>query len=77
MFISNEICLKDTKKIIVSLTSWPKRISNVAHVIYSLLNQEIPPDLIELNLCIIEFPKKENNLPDDLILLLKKIKILK
>ena len=46
----------------------------MAYVIYSLLNQEIPPDLIELNLCIIEFPEKENNLPDDLKLLLKKNK---
>ena len=74
LFISNEICIKDSKKIIVSLTSWPKRISNVVYVIYSLLNQEIQPVLIELNLCIIEFPEKENNLPDNLKLLLKKNK---
>jgi hypothetical protein len=70
--IYNEICLKDEKKkIIVSLTSWPKRIFNVATVINSLLNQEIKPDLIELNLSILEFPKKEKNLPKDLNLLLK------
>ena len=59
------------KKIIVSLTSWPKRIFNVATVINSLLKQEIKPDLIELNLCIVEFPNKEKNLPNDLNLLLK------
>jgi hypothetical protein len=70
IFIYNEICLK--KKIIVSLTSWPKRILNVATVINSLLNQEIKPDLIELNLCILEFPKKEKNFPNDLKLLIKK-----
>ena len=59
------------KKIIVSLTSWPKRIFNVATVINSLLQQEIKPDLIELNLCIVEFPNKEKNLQNDLNLLLK------
>ena len=62
---------KRWKKIIVSLTSWPKRIFNVATVLNSLLKQEIKPDLIELNLCIVEFPNKEKNLPNDLNLLLK------
>ena len=76
-FFYNKICLKDEKKkIIVSLTSWPKRIFNVATVINSLLNQKIKPDLIELNLSILEFPKKEKNLPNDLNLLIKKNKII-
>jgi hypothetical protein len=74
LFLSNEICLKESKKIIISLTSWPKRIVNVGNVINSLLNQEIPPDLIELNLCELEFPNKKNNLPNDLKILLKKYK---
>ena len=75
IFIYNEICLNDEKrKIIVSLTSWTKRIYNVATVINSLLNQEIKPDLIELNLSILEFPNKEINLPNDLNLLIKKNK---
>ena len=76
-FFYNEICLKDEKKkIIVSLTSWPKRIFNVATVINSLLNKKINPDLIELNLSILEFPNKEKNLPNDLNLLIKKNKII-
>ena len=75
LFNSKEDFQKNNnKKIIISLTSWPKRISNVATVINSLLNQEIKPDLIELNLCILEFPNKEKNLPNDLKLLLKKNK---
>ena len=54
------------KKIIISMTSWPKRISNLVPVINSLLNQTIEPDLIELNLCILEFPNKEKNFPEEL-----------
>ena len=55
------------------MTSWPKRINNVPTVINSLLNQTIEPDLIELNLCIKQFPNKEKDLPKELnILLLEK-----
>ena len=54
------------KKVIVSFTSWPKRINNVAKVIFSLLNQSVKPDSIELNLSIEEFPNKENDLPNEL-----------
>lgn len=75
LFFYNEIYLNEKKnKIIVSLTSWPKRIFNVATVINSLLNQEIKPDLIELNLSILEFPNKKKNLPNELDLLIKKNK---
>ena len=48
-------------KIIASMTSWPKRICNVATVLKSLLNQKIKPDLIELNLSLLEFPNKESD----------------
>lgn len=54
------------KQIIVSMTSWPKRIGNISRVIFSLLNQTIMPDKIEVNLSIEEFPHKEADLPDDL-----------
>ena len=54
------------------MTSWPKRIKNVALVINSLLNQTIEPDLIELNLSINQFPNKEKDLPKELNLLLSK-----
>ena len=64
-------CKKKKNKIIVSLTSWNKRIVNVYDVLKSILNQDTPPDLIELNLCEIEFPNKENDFPQKLLLLLK------
>ena len=75
-FYNENFCCKYLKnlKIIISLTSWPKRIKNVATVVKSLLNQNIEPDLIELNLCIIEFPNKEKDLPKELNILLSKNK---
>ena len=51
-------------KIIVSLTSWIQRISTVYKTIDSILNQSLKPDLIELNLSLIEFPNKEQDLPE-------------
>jgi len=68
----NNICKK--KKIIISMTSWPKRIKNVFHVLKTLVNQDVKPDLIEINLSIIEFPKKENSLPTELISFIHKNK---
>ncbi len=56
----------ENKKIIVSLTSWPKRIDNVATVIRSLLNQDLEPDIVQINLSIDEFPEGEDNLPEEL-----------
>jgi len=67
-------CKKKQKKIIVSMTSWPKRINNVPKVLKSIINQTTPPDLIELNLCETEFPNKENDLPNELNSLLNKYK---
>ena len=51
--------------IIVSMTSWPKRICNVAAVVKSLLNQEVKPDIIQINLSEDEFKNKELDLPED------------
>lgn len=59
----------NNKRIIVSMTSWEKRIDNVSHVVYSLLNQTIKPDSIEINLSIKEFSNKEKDLPNDLVIL--------
>ena len=53
--------------IIVSLTSWTKRIGNVKAVVESLIDQSLKPDRIEINLSIDEFPGRMNDLPDDLI----------
>lgn len=51
-------------KIIVSLTSWKKRIDNVPLVVESILLNSIKPNLIVLNLSEEEFPEKERELPD-------------
>lgn len=53
-------------KIIVSMTSWPKRICNVAAVVKSLLDQEVEPDIIQINLSEDEFKNKELDFPEDL-----------
>ena len=55
--------------IIVSLTSWKKRIANTSKVIFSLMNQTVKPDKIILNLSYDEFANKENDLPEELLLL--------
>lgn len=39
-------CKKTKNKIIVSLTSWNKRIVSVYDVLKNILNQNTPPDLI-------------------------------
>ena len=58
--------MKNGKRVIVSMTSWSKRIGNVATVLKTILEQTVKPDLIEINLSLIEFPNKENDLPQDL-----------
>ena len=55
--------------IIVSMTSWTKRIGNVATVVQSLLNQDIKPDIIQINLSREEFPHS-SSLPSDLMQLI-------
>lgn len=65
----------DNKKIIVSMTSWEKRIGNVATVVKSLINQKLEPDVIQLNLSEEEFPGKEKCLPGDLISILNDKKL--
>ena len=53
--------------LIVSMTSWPKRINNCKAVIDSLLNQDIKPNFVELNLSTNEFPCKGESLPENLV----------
>ena len=62
------------RRIIVTLTSWPGRIKNVATVLETILKQTTPPDLIEINLSLLEFPNKEKDLPNDLQELIEKNK---
>ena len=56
-------------RIIVTMTSWKKRIGNCVKVINAILNQTIRPDIIYLNLSSEEFSNKEDDLPKDLLLL--------
>ena len=49
--------------IVVTMTSWKKRIDYVSISILSLLKQTVKPRSIELNLSEEEFPNKENDLP--------------
>lgn len=54
-------------KIVVTMTSWLKRINNCVPVLNSILNQKYKADIIYLNLSVDEFPNKENDLPKDLV----------
>ena len=59
----------DNRKIIVSMTSWPKRIEQAYNTIESIFNGTILPDYFVLNLSLDEFPNREKDLPNSLILL--------
>lgn len=61
----NTICR--TPKIIVSLTSYPKRIKTVHLTINTLLSQTLKPDKIILWLSEEEFHNKNKDLPEDLL----------
>lgn len=55
------------KKIVVSMTSWKKRISNCIRIIDDIESGTLIPDKIYLNLSVEEFPNKENDLPEELV----------
>ena len=59
--------LKCDEKIIVSMTSWKKRISMVVDVVNRLFKNTVVPDKIILNLSEDEFSNKEKDLPLELI----------
>lgn len=54
------------ERLIVTMTSWHKRIGNVKTVLETILNQTVLPDKIILNLCTEDFPQMEKSLPDEL-----------
>jgi len=64
--IKNEITT-DTRRVIVSLTTYPGRIDRVHITIESLLRQTVPADMIVLWLAEEQFPEKENELPAALL----------
>lgn len=59
--------MKPDERIIVSMTSWWKRIGNVVPVISTILKQTMQPDKILINLCTEDFPHMERDLPQDLL----------
>lgn len=63
---------KITKKVIVSLTSYPARIDTVNQTIETLLNQTYKADNVVLWLGIEQFPNRENDLPKHLLCLTDK-----
>lgn len=54
-------------KIIVSLTTWKKRVDQTHLTIESILNQTRKPDLVELNLDYENFPNGLADLPETLL----------
>ena len=55
--------------VIISLTSYPARISTIHLVIKSLINQTVKADKIVLWLAPEQFPNKERDLPEELLAL--------
>ena len=62
------MCKRDSE-IIVSLTSYPARITTVHMTIMTLLNQKVKPDKVILWLAKEQFPKGMASLPKKLIAL--------
>lgn len=57
-------------KTVITMTSWTKRIQYVAKAIYRFLKtQTVKPDVFYLWLAEEEFPNKEKDLPDDLLMI--------
>lgn len=57
----------NNQKVVVTMTSWTKRIGNCVKVIQSILENTVIPDIVFLNLSIEEFPNRLNDLPKDLV----------
>lgn len=59
--------MNPAERILVSMTSYPKRITNVGKAVWHLLTkQTVKPDEIHIWLAESEFPNKEKDLPSDL-----------
>ncbi len=62
---------KKIPELVVSFTTYPKRIKSIYLVVQSLLMQTMKPDRLILWLAEEQFPGKESCLPDDLLNLTK------
>lgn len=58
---------QSSPEIVISLTSYPKRIHNAEYSIYTLLNQTYKPNAVVLWLAKSQFPDKESSLPKTLL----------
>ena len=67
MIIDYEELKKLPKLVVISCTSWKKRIGNLTRVFDSLANNTYQPSVIFLNLSLSEFPDQENDLPKELL----------
>jgi len=56
-----------SEKLIITMTTWQKRISNLPVVIDSILNQTKKPDKIVINLSEEEFVNKEKDIPENVL----------
>ena len=56
-----------SEKVIVTFTSYTKRIHLTSIVVKNIFSQTIIPDMILLWLSTLEFPNKENDLPKELL----------
>ena len=57
----------NNQKVVVTMTSWSKRIGNCVKVIQSILDNTVKPDIVFLNLSLEEFPNRLKDLPRDLV----------
>jgi hypothetical protein len=60
--VDGESYTSDTTGIIVTMTSWTKRIKNVERTIATILDNSVLPEKIIINLSTSEFPNKEASL---------------
>lgn len=63
--------VKRSPKVIVTLTSFPERLYNLHYTLYSLLQQTFKPDELILWLSVDEFPNKEEDVPSNILNLIK------
>jgi len=67
----NDFCTNSYSNLIVTLTSWKKRIMNIPTVLSTVLNQTKSINKIVLNLSVEEFPNKDNDLPENVLKFIK------
>ena len=56
-----------SRRLVVSLTTYPRRIGSIPAVLESIYNQTRKPDEVVLWLAEAQFPGKENELPEELL----------